>query len=437
MPLTLDQAVRFALEHHPLIEGATARVAAARAGREFTQASRLPSLDVVAQINRATGNAVAGSSFGLPGVPGTSGPVGGNTFGDGSWGTTTALVSALPLTGFVRANRLTLARQASEHAAEAATAMTRIDVAFAAASAYLRAMSAVVSLQAAEAGASRARTLLTATEPLVVQQLRPGADLARARAEVASAEIDVARAERERAVAEALLADALGSDAPVSVHDSTIAIGAGSNLTIPTDGHPAVLEAKDAALAAERERNVAETAWWPRVDLLGALWGRGSGVPVNGVVTPLMHDGLSPHVSNWAVGLSVSWPLLARPSIAADARRADAAVASAAARVRATENAVIAARRAAEAYALGAAAVAQRTRVAFDAARIALDQAMGRYRAGLTSVTEVADAQRLLARAEAADAVALIDVKLARLVLARAAGDLQALLSEVRAEGAR
>jgi outer membrane protein TolC len=150
-----------------------------------------------------------------------------------------------------------------------------------------------------------------------------------------------------------------------------------------------------------------------------------------------MHDGLSPHVSNWAVGLSVSWPLLARPSIAADARRADAAVASAAARVRATENAVIAARRAAEAYALGAAAVAQRTRVAFDAARIALDQAMGRYRAGLTSVTEVADAQRLLARAEAADAVALIDVKLARLVLARAAGDLQALLSEVRAEGAR
>jgi outer membrane protein TolC len=431
-PLTLDEAVRFALEHHPVVEGAVARLAAAHAGVELAEASRLPSLDVVAQLNRATGNAVAGSLFATPGVPGTSGPVGSKLFDGGAWGTTAGLVSAFPLTGLLRANRLTHARQSAERTAEAGEDATRLDVAFFAASAYLRAMAAAVTGRAAAAGAARAQTLLDMTEPLVTQQLRPGADLARARAELANAEIDVARAARERAVAEASLGDALGSEQPVAVGDTAIVLGPALRLTPGAAGHPAVREAEDAVQAANGERALAALGWWPRVDLVGALWERASGVPVNGVVAPAMQDGLNPNVSNWAVGLSFSWPLLGLSSTAADVRRAEAASAAAAARLRVTADALTAARRAAEADTAGAMAIAQRTRLALDAARAALDQAMARYQAGLTSVTDVADTQRLLARAEAADAVALIDVKLSRLALARAAGDLQALLGEVR-----
>jgi outer membrane protein TolC len=338
-----------------------------------------------------------------------------------------------PLTGLVRAARVTSARVATERAARAGSDAVRLDVAFGAASAYLRAMAAVATLHAAEAGARRAQTLLTSTDALVTQQLRPGADLARARAELADAERDLARAERDRAVAEALLADALGSATPVSVRDSAISPGPRGDAMPQVDDHPAVVEAKEGRLAAEREVAVAAIGWWPRVDLVAALWARGSGVPVNGTVAPVMHDGLNPAVSNWGVGLMVSWPLLGFPAITAESRRADAAALAAAARERATENAVSTARRAAAADASGAAEVALRARVALEAARTALDQSTARYGAGLTSVTDVADAQRLLARAEAADAVARIEATLSRLALSRAAGDLQALLSDVRA----
>ncbi len=198
-----------------------------------------------------------------------------------------------------------------------------------------------------------------------------------------------------------------------------------------------MLEARDAALAEAREQGVAQLAWWPRVDVVGAIWARGSGTPVNGVVASAMGNGLNPAVDNWAIGLVVSWPVLGFPSISAQIRGATAAAAAAAAEERTAENAVASARTAADANVEGTRIIAQRARAALDAARVALDQAMARYGAGLSSVVDAADAQRLLARAEAAEALARIDVTIARLSRARAGGDLRALLAEVHAESGR
>jgi outer membrane protein TolC len=435
--LSLEEAVRFALEHHPSLAAATARAAAARATREFAEASRLPSLDVEAQIIRATGNVVAGSTFPMSGVPGISGPVGTTSLNGGDWGATTALVSAMPVTGFVRANRVTAARAATEHAAQEGVAVARLDVAFDAASAYLRVLAASATLRAAEAGVRRAETLRSTTDALVTQQLRPGADLARARAELAAAERDVAGAARDRDVTEAALAAALGSATPVIVRDTVLLSNDAPLGTAPATEHPLILEAKDAAVAASREQSVAELAWWPRVDVVGAYWARGSATPVNGVVASTMGNGLNPAVSNWALGLMVSWPILGFPSIGAQVRAAEAGAAVAVAEEKAAENAIASARRVAVADAAGAMEIARQSRVALETARIALEQAMARYGAGLSTVTDAADAQRLLARAEAADAVALIGVKAARLSIARASGDLPSLLAELHAGSGR
>ena len=433
--MTLEQAVRYALAHHPAVAGALARIDGARASRDLAAAARIPTLDAAAMVGGATGNVTAGSFFPMSGVPGSSGPVGTTSLGGAAWTTTAALISTVPLTGFVRANRLTSARAAAEHAAESGADAVRLDVAYTAAAAYLRAMAAAAAQRATEAGVRRARTLLTRTDALVTQQLRPGADLSRARAELADAERDEANAERQRAIAEAQLAEAVGSATPVAAMDTAVA--AAAPLPASSADHPLIAEAKDAEVAAIRERDVAALGWWPRLDVVGALWARGSGIAVNGVVPPSMHDGLNPAVPNWALGLSVSWPLLGFPAISAESRRTDAAVAMANASERAVENAVSSARRAADADAAGAAMVAQRSKVALDAARIALDQAAARYDAGLSSVADVADAQRLLARAEAADAVAGIESLAAQLGVARAGGNLQALLALTKPGSAR
>jgi outer membrane protein TolC len=52
-----------------------------------------------------------------------------------------------------------------------------------------------------------------------------------------------------------------------------------------------------------------------------------------------------------------------------------------------------------------------------------------RYRAGLTSLADVADAQRQLARAQGEEATARIELTAARLLVASADGDLDAFLA--------
>jgi outer membrane protein TolC len=64
------------------------------------------------------------------------------------------------------------------------------------------------------------------------------------------------------------------------------------------------------------------------------------------------------------------------------------------------------------------------------AARQAETQARARYDAGLTGITEVADAQRLLAQAEADAALASLALWRARLAQAAATGDLSAFLAD-------
>ncbi len=172
--LSLSEAVQFALDHHPAVAGAAARAAAARAGREAAAAARLPSLDIEAQLLRATGNVIAGATFPMPNIPGLSGPVGTTSVGNDAWGATTGLVTAMPLTGFVRANRVAAARLAAEHAAQEGVDVTRLDVAFHAASAYLRVLGTAASLGAAEASVRRAQALLAATGALVTPAAPPG-----------------------------------------------------------------------------------------------------------------------------------------------------------------------------------------------------------------------------------------------------------------------
>jgi outer membrane protein TolC len=79
-----------------------------------------------------------------------------------------------------------------------------------------------------------------------------------------------------------------------------------------------------------------------------------------------------------------------------------------------------------------AAEIANNTPVERAAATQGESQARARYQNGLASVTEVAEAQRLLAQAEADDAVARLGVWRALLAAAQARGDLTPFLLKLR-----
>jgi outer membrane protein TolC len=136
-----------------------------------------------------------------------------------------------------------------------------------------------------------------------------------------------------------------------------------------------------------------------------------------------------PDTPNWATGLVVSWPALEMFSVRARVRLSQAQTARQRAQREELSQTIKSQVDAARVTLDASTRVAEKSPVALAAARMTEQQAQARYRAGLADVLAVAEAQRLLAQAESEDAVAHIAILRARLLLARAVGDLTPFLS--------
>jgi outer membrane protein TolC len=141
-------------------------------------------------------------------------------------------------------------------------------------------------------------------------------------------------------------------------------------------------------------------------------------------------NGLAPTTQDYALGFTVTFPVMDRASIEAREAGQSATIRAETARYQQIATDLKARWNVAVAILSGAGSVAANTPVQVAAARAATDQATARYQSGLGNIDEVAEAQRLLAQAEIDDALARLGVWRALLGIATAAGDLQPFLAE-------
>lgn len=427
--LTLPAAVDLAVRNYPALQESRARAEAANAAIAVAETAYLPRVDTLLQINRATHNNVFGLLLPQSVVPPISGPVLGTRGADSVWGSAAGVLLSWDAVDFgVRKANVDVARRQTD-AARAQIELTQLDVAAAAADGFLTVLAADEGVRAAQANVERLTVFADAVTTLVRNQLRPGADESRATAELALARNQVSIAVQQRELARATLAAALGAAGadmtldPAGLANAPRTSGAGAAV----ESHPAV-KSELAAIEAVRARERAlDRASFPRVSLQGALSGRGSGAEVPGVLidTPPFRT------PNWAIGAVINFPVF--DIFSAQARKRVELQNEAAARARADQTRQNVTTQQARARALLTAAteIARNTPVARAAAVEAASRARARYDAGLASLTEVADAQRLLAQAEADDAVARLGVWRALLAAAQAGGDLRPFLAQV------
>jgi outer membrane protein TolC len=426
--LTLKEAVAEALANHPAVRAAHADETSAAARVDEARSRELPDLGVSAQINRSTGNTAPGSFFPTVGFPQVAGAPRGRTLDSGVWQTGASLFASWDILSLARQAANIDAALATRSEASATTNLQRLEVGYRAADAFLVLLEAEEAVRAARATVDRAQVLATVTRTLVGQSLRPGADAARAEAELATAQTLLARAEQARGVRRTELAEAMGTagqnvDAiPGALLDPVDhpPVSAAN----PSATHPRLVQ-NDAAItrAAEVERSVS-LEYLPRVDAVAAIWLRGSGY----FNSPA--DGLAPDIPNWAAGLTATWSVLNIPTIQARARAASATHAAAVARRDQTYLAIAGQLSSGRAVLDGALKVSSQTPLTLASARAAEQQAVARYRTGLSSVVDVAETERLLAQAEIDDGVARLEVRRALLLLARAAGDIGPFLAQ-------
>lgn len=432
-PLTLNDAIQLALENYPAIKESRARAQAAEAGVGVARTAYLPRLDMLWQENRGTTNNVFGLLFPQSTLFSMTGPVlGTRSLGDSVWGSAGAVLLSWEAVDFGQRKAGVDVALAQSSLAKQQAALTELDVASAAADAFLTVLAAEESVRAARANVDRLQVFANTVRTLVQNQLRPGADQSRSDAELAVANNQLSQAVQIAEVARASLADAVGA-AGALFELTPGPLAAVPQFSIePADlkAHPAARAGQAAVDVVRARQSTLDRAYAPHITLQSTFAARGTGAETPGA--PSFGNGLWLQVPNWAIGASVTFPafdifaIRARKSVELQNELAETA------HYERTIQALTTQEVKARALVKAATAIANNTPIERQAATAGESQARARYQSGLASVTEVAEAQHLLAQAEADDAVARLGVWRALLATAQAHGDLTPFIEQLR-----
>lgn len=431
-PLSFREAVQRAAERYPSIRISQQQVTEAAASVTLARTAFLPRVDGVAQVNRATANNVFGLMFQNPVIPPISGPqIDGDQLRN-VFGSSVGLLVTWEPFDFGRRQADVEISNAARARAEAAVVRTKLDVSAAAADAYLTALAAEQAVAAAKAGITRNREFEKIIQALTRAELRPGADLARIQSETILAETQVVRAEQAVAQARALLEQYVGT--AVKALDGGPFDGAGKAPAAGAAGvnaaHPQLLEQQRSIEEIIARMKAIDKGWYPKFAVQGAAFGRGSGARVNG---PFAGGGrgLYPDHGNWAVGFSATFPILDYKALRARKEVEVQRQGREQARRELVEREISGRVAQAQAQLEGARRVAALAPEQVKALRSVLEQTQARYRSGLGTLLEVADAQRQLTQAEIDAALARLSVWRAELAVAYAQGDLDTFLARI------
>jgi outer membrane protein len=423
---TLEEAVDFALKNYPAVRASLERVKAAQASIGLARTNYLPRADMVWQTNRATDNNITGLVLPQSIIAPISGPVPMETSNRSAWGSAAGLLFSWEPFDFGYRGAKVGAARAAQDQATAEASLTRLDVAVATVNAYLTVLAAQRTTQAAEADVQRRQTFDKAVRVLVDNQLRAGADTSRADAELARARVNLARAQQQQKISVAALTDILGlPDTSVEVQESSL-------LGAPPEGFPGsttitsnpIAEVQHARVEeAQAQVRILDRSYYPKFYFQSSLYGRGSGWDPAGNFEGGT-TGLGPDRSNWAVGLTVTFPVFdifairSRKAVESANERAEEA------RYDQALLDLTGQLRKAQASLDGARKVAENTPLELDAARTTETQERARYQAGLATLVDVADSQSFLVQAEIDDALARLAVWQNLASVAAAQGDL-------------
>lgn len=428
--VSLADAVGRAQKIYPSVQVSRSQVDAAAAAIRLARTNYLPRFDSIAQVNRATRNNIYGMLLQQSVISPISGPPVNETSSASVFGSALGLlIDWEPFDFGLRRSRVEFAESARRRT-EASVIRTQFEAGSAAADSYLTILAAQETVKAATASVERSRIMLTAVDALVRAELRPGADAAVARSEFAAAQAQVVRGQQAVAEAKAVLAGFIGEQ------PTNITVVEGKLLSLPelTPQTPAQVTvnpfAREQSVAIDEAKARLKTfdhQWVPRFSVQGTTYARGTGARPD-FTTLGGANGLAPNFYNWGVGFSVKFPILDLAPIRAQQAEQAANVQTEESRYRLIVTELETRRNRALAAVEAARQLAQLTPTQLESAKTAEGQAQARYRSGLATLVEVADAQRMLAQAEIDDGLARLNVWRALLALRSAEGDLSPFL---------
>jgi outer membrane protein TolC len=423
--VTLAEALAYARAHQPAVRAALARTAAAEAQAAVPGAGWYPSAGITAQLYEGTANNTTASfinvdALDLPRIGGTAATTGPNASWTPHASTLAALGARQELFDFGRITAQTAAADAQVVVAVRDADAVRLDVELGVDEAYFAVNAAHSILRAAEDAYARAKVHRDFAQAGVKSGLRSPIELTRAEADLTRFDTGRIRARGGLRAAQVVLAAAVGVPEPAL--DAAEAPAAPPDLPAISDAlaraetkDPRLAEAVARLRAQEQASRAVAALTRPDLHLTATLSGRAGGA---GLDVPA-GDGFVPNVPNWDAGLVLSWPLL-DPTVSARARASRAAEQERHDEIDLARQSVVAAVQ--QAYLAVEVAREALPSLAheLEAARANDAQADARFKAGLGTSVELADAEALRTDAEIRLALGTFELAKARAAFGRA-----------------
>ena len=437
-PFTLRAAVEYAQHNYPTILKAQSQVHAAKRNvtiqkiNEYMPESLMQYQEIMASHNKLTQ-----VFFGSPVFPAISGPAANDTSMEPYFFTAGGVsIDWSPLDFGLHKARIQLAKTLADQA-RTQYAVSDLDIGLTAANAFLDAVIAVQQVRAAEQNVTSFEQFDQVVHAQVSALLKPGADESLALAQLANARNDLIRAQLSRDLAFANLANAIGLGGnPIDIDASGISEKsepADLQKTPPVFEQVPILQAANAVLlSALAQKKVLDKEYYPVFHLLAGVNTRSSELSPTeaGIRQSANVAGLIPVVPNYQVALIVNWNFL-------DIFRLHQEKLVQSERIyqqQQESNLVLQNLRTQDIQSRlrvkAALALAENMPIQVESSVVATHQAEARYKTGLGSVAQVAQANETLAQSRVQEAIARVGVWRALLSVASVHGDLHPLLSE-------
>jgi outer membrane protein TolC len=435
-PLTLVEATKCAKKNYPAILKAQEEARAAQINitvrklAEYMPESLVQTQDFLGSRNKITEN-----FYGSPAFPALAGPARSDISMKALLfsGVGTSLDWA-PLDFGLHKARIQLSQRLYDVSTSQAM-VSVFDVELAAAAAYLDTLQSSRMVKAAEENVRSFEEFAKIVDAQVKALLKPAVDLSLAEAQLVNARNQLYRARLSLQTAEFSLANALGMpDTDFTVIDkglANIVVKSEIQRTKPVFEQVPILQlARAQLLTTVAHKRVLEREWDPVIHWLAGWNQRGGAVTPGGVVTGRDGYGLGPATPNYQVALVINWNFLDIFRLRCEKKVQDHHIAAQEKQYELVLNNLKTLDKQSRARLQTAILVAESMPVEVGAAESAQKQAMVRYRVGLSSVAQVAEANQTLALARMQEAIANIGIWKAMLDVASAHGNLEPFLAE-------
>lgn len=424
--MTLTEAIAYARANQPAMRVALARVAAQKAEADVPRSQWLPVIGATAQIfgataNNTTGTYVTNSFMDVPRIGGT------RVLSSGSFrpyaSTLVGIGGAQEVFDFGRIAAQSAAVDALVDVEKNRANADRLGISFDVEESYFSVLAAKAIVKASDDAYERARVHRDLAKAGVDAGLRSPIEFTRAEADLSRFDTGRLRARGGLTVSQNVFAASVGAT------DAALDVAAAPS--IPADmpalaiaiqqaaaRDPRILEAMSRLKAEEARTRAIGAELRPDVSLTATMSGRAGGAPPSGNGESANTGGWLPNVPNWDVGLVLTWPLF--EGIINARKEASRAMQE----VRHEEISLARHQQVSAIQQAYGAVVVARTMLpglhhAVEAAHANYAQADARFRAGLGTSVELADAEALRTDAEIRFALGQFDIARARAAFGR------------------